>query len=365
MKVILVGGHLSPALAILENLDKNNTYYIGRKYSFEGDNAPSLEYREIIKLNIPFYSLHAARLQRKFTRYTLTSLLKMPVGFYQALRILNKVKPDVVLSFGGYLSLPIGLAAYFLKIPLVIHEQTLEIGLANKILSSLATKICISWQSSEKFFPKEKIILTGNPIRKDTLSLLNNKKIINNPPLIYITGGSAGSHAINELIGKSLKKLLDKYVVFHQTGDSKIYNDYEKLTQIKKSLNSQKAKNYILTKFLNPKESSMMLAKADLVIGRSGINTVTELIYLQKPALLIPLPFSQKKEQAKNAEYIKSLGLAKVMEQVSLTTDSFINTIFAMLKDIGYFKLNKKIVFDNASENVINVLKDVCAKKTA
>lgn len=365
MKVVLVGGHLSPALAVLENLEKNNTYYIGRKYSFEGDNALSLEYQEIIKLNIPFYSLNTARLQRKFTRYTFTSLLKMPAGFYQALKILSKIRPDVVLSFGGYLSLPVGLAAYFLKIPLVIHEQTLQIGLANKILSPFARKICISWQSSGKFFPKEKTILTGNPIKKDTLKLLNSKKIVNNPPLIYITGGSAGSHAINEFIEKSLDKLLNKFEIFHQTGDSKIYNDFEKLCIVKKHLGEEKSKKYTLTKFLTPKESSLMLARADLVIGRSGINTVTELIYLQKPALLIPLPFSQKREQARNAEYIKSTGLAEVIDQTSLTTDSFINAIFSMYKNINKYKLNKRIAFDNASENVIKVLKDIYAKKTA
>lgn len=365
MKVVLVGGHLSPALAVLQELEKKDVYYIGRKYTFEGDNAVSLEYQEITKLGIPFFTIKTARLQRRFTRYTLTSFLKLPVGFYQAFRILNKIKPDVILSFGGYLSVPVGLAAAFLKIPLVIHEQTLEIGFANKILSPLAKKICISWQSSKGYFPKSKTILTGNPIKIDTLKIINDKKTSNNPPLIYITGGSAGSHAINELLGNSLEKLLEKYAIFHQTGDSRIYNDFEKLTLIKNNLKKKDFKSYTLTKFLTPKESSEMLSKADLAVGRSGINTVTELIYLQKPALLIPLSFSQKNEQAKNAQFMKNLGLAEVIEQNLLTPNLFVSTIFLMLKNIDKYKLRKKVMFQNAAENIVNVLKDVCAKKTA
>lgn len=364
MKIVIVGGHLSPALAVLEKLKKENVFYIGRVHSFEGDNAFSLEYREITKLGIPFFSLKTARFQRKFTRYTLSSFLKMPVGFYQALRILNKVKPDVVLAFGGYLSVPVGLAASVLRIPLVIHEQTLEIGFANKILSFFAKKICISFQSSEKFFPKEKTVLTGNPIRPQILNL-KDKKNKNAIPVIYITGGSTGSHAINELVGKSLEKLLENYNVFHQTGNSKIYNDFEKLTVIKNNLEKNKSKNYSLTKFLSPESSSLMLEKADLVIGRSGINTITELIYLKKPAILIPLPFSQRNEQKKNAEYMKSLGLAEVLEQNLITPDLFILTILAMFKNIDKYKLRKKIIFTNSADKIVNLLKDVSKKKTA
>lgn len=365
MKIVIVGGHLSPALAVLEKLEKKDVYYIGRKYSFEGDSALSLEYLEITKLGIPFFALKTARLQRKLTKYTLTSFLKMPVGFYQAIKILNKVKPDVILSFGGYLSLPVGLASAFLKIPLVIHEQTFEIGFANKILSKIAQKICISFESSNKYFPKQKTILTGNPIKKDILELLNSKKILNNPPLIYVTGGSSGSHAINELVANSLDALLGKYTIFHQTGDSKIYNDFEKLNKIKNNLAKEKSKNYSLVKFLTPKDSSLMLSKADLVVGRSGINTVTELIYLKKPSLLIPLPFSQKNEQKKNAEYIKDLGLSEVMDQNLLTPDLFIPTILKMMNNINNYKLRKNVEFQNSAEKIINILKDVYKEKTA
>jgi len=234
MKIVIIGGHLSPALAVIEQLKGNELYYFGRKHTFEGDKAISLEYDEITKLGIPFYSINTARLQRKFTRYTLPSLIKFPLGFSQSLRILRQIKPDVVLGFGGYVSLPVVLAAFFLKIPIIIHEQTLEAGIANKIEAKFARKICISWQSSEKYFPKNKTVLTGNPLRRIVLDAKPFREEVGLPKL-YITGGSSGSHAINFLVEKSLEKLLEKFTVIHQTGDAKAHADFEKLqTEVNK-----------------------------------------------------------------------------------------------------------------------------------
>ena len=153
MKVAIVGGHLSPALAVAEKLKDQEVFYIGRKYTFEGDMGISLESQEMEKLNVPFFDLKTARLQRKFTKHTLPSLLKFPAGFIQAYKILIKIKPDVVLGFGGYLFLPVALAAKLLKIPVVVHEQTLEAGFTNKFVSKFAKKICLSWESSKKYFP--------------------------------------------------------------------------------------------------------------------------------------------------------------------------------------------------------------------
>ncbi|MCL5970734.1 MAG: UDP-N-acetylglucosamine--N-acetylmuramyl-(pentapeptide) pyrophosphoryl-undecaprenol N-acetylglucosamine transferase [Patescibacteria group bacterium] len=364
MKVVIVGGHLSPALSIIQNLNKEDVYYIGRKHAFEGDKAVSLEYREISRLGLPFFTIKTGRLQRKLTRYTLFSLAKLPVGFFQALRILKKIKPDVVLSFGGYLSIPVGFAAYFLKIPLVLHEQTLEAGLANKILSPFAEKICISWESSLKYFPKEKTVLTGNPIKKEILEVSKLTKKTNNPPLIYVTGGSSGSHAINYLISKTIRDISKKYILFHQTGDSQKYKDFDKLLEVKKGLESKYSKNYIIEKFLDSKTSAEIIRRAGLVIGRSGINTVTELIYLKKPAILIPLPFSQKNEQMKNAKFMEGLGLAEVISQNLLTDKLFLEKLYSMFDNLKNYKLKNEILFENSSEKIINVLKDVSKKKT-
>ena len=364
MKILIIGGHLSPALSVIENLKNDEVFYVGRKYSMEGDSALSLEYQTINNLNIPFFDLPTGRLQRAFTRHTLTSLTKIPIGLFKAVIILKKVRPDVILGFGGYVSVPVILAAYLLRIPSVLHEQTLEAGLANKMLSFFAKKICISFQSSENFFPKSKTILTGLPIKKEIIEARNENDQENKIPVLYITGGSQGSHAINSLVLESLGKLLDTFRVVHQTGDSKEFNDFEKLQSFKRVLPKDKALRYLPKKFLDSEEAAKITKSADIVVSRSGINTVCELIFLEKPSLLIPLSFSQRNEQLKNAKFIESLGLAKVYEQNSLTSQTFVSGLTEMLKNINTFKLNGQNPINKESvQRVIEVLKDVVFKK--
>lgn len=357
MKIVIVGGHLSPALAVIEKLKDEEIFYIGRKHAFEGDNDVSLESQELSKLNIPFFDLQTARLQRKLTKHTLPSLLKFPNGFRQSYKILNKIKPDVVLGFGGYLFLPVAISAALLKIPVVVHEQTLEAGFANKLVAKFAKKVCVSWKSSEKYFPKEKVILTGNPLREEIIRSGNRQNDKNKIPLVYITGGSAGAHALNLLVEQTLDRLLQKYSIVHQTGGSEIYKDFERLEK-------QKSERYTCRKFFTAKEVALMMQRADLVVGRAGINTVTELIYLQKPSFLIPLPFGQKNEQLKNAQFIKNLGLGEFIQQQSLTPDLFVSTIFSMLDKITDYGLREEVLLKDVAERIVGVLKDVTAKKT-
>ncbi|MBI4096937.1 MAG: glycosyltransferase [Candidatus Levybacteria bacterium] len=167
MNVAIIGGHLSPALAVIDAKPSGvDVLFIGRKHALEGDQARSFEEKVISEKGIPFHALTTGRLQRKLTRHTMVSLFKLPYGAVQAFSLLGKTKPDVILSFGSYVSLPVVIAASMRNIPVVIHEQTLEAGLANKIAARFATKICISWESSMPFFPREKTVLTGNPIRE-------------------------------------------------------------------------------------------------------------------------------------------------------------------------------------------------------
>ena len=174
MKVLIAvggGGHFSPALAVIKQMPKDwDVLLVGRKHTFEGDSALSLEYQTAQRLGLQFETITTGRLQRKLTRHTFSSLVKMPVGMAQAKKILAKYKPDVVLSFGGYISVPVVLAAAIQRLPIIIHEQTLQAGLANKIAARFAAKICISWEESAKFFPRSKVILTGNPLREEFLS---------------------------------------------------------------------------------------------------------------------------------------------------------------------------------------------------
>lgn len=359
MKVVIIGGHLTPALAVIEELSKDaGILYIGRKHAIEGDKSVSLEYSTITSKNIPFVDLKTGRLQRAVSRHILTSLSKIPVGFVQSLLALKKFGPDVVVGFGGYISFPVILAAKTLKIPVVIHEQTLEIGFANKLVSRFADKICISFNSSKKFFPEEKVILTGNPVRSTVIKPTKKINIERNGPLIFITGGSLGSHFINQLVENSLTKLVDKYTIVHQVGDARDFKDFEKLSILKEGLNNNKRGRYVISKFLSPEEIGSILKMADLVVSRAGINTISELILLEKPALLIPIPFSQKNEQLKNAVFFKELGLGEIEEQKNLTAEEFSEKINDMMENIQKYKILESIdvLPKNAAKKIVEVI---------
>lgn len=358
MKIVVIGGHFTPALAVVEKLKEHEILFIGRKYALEGDKALSFEYQEIQKLGIKFKSLIAGRLQRKFTIHTIPSLLKFPVGFFQSLFILRSFKPDVILGFGGYVQLPVIFSAAILRIPIIIHEQALTAGLANKIASHFASKVCISWKSSENSFPKEKIVLTGNPIRKEIIQALTNDSKQSSIHTIYITGGSLGSHALNQLVEGSLNRLSKSLRIIHQTGDAKEFKDFERLSFLREDLENKN--HYFIKKFLNAAEVGEVLKKVDLVVSRAGINTITELIYLNKPCFLIPLP--QGKEQKINAEFVKGLGLAEVREEEELNPTIFIDAIKNMFADLNGYKTAENILLQNPEEKIGEVVVNVGKK---
>ncbi|MDP2649927.1 MAG: UDP-N-acetylglucosamine--N-acetylmuramyl-(pentapeptide) pyrophosphoryl-undecaprenol N-acetylglucosamine transferase [bacterium] len=366
MKIVLTGGHLSPLLSVIDGLSKENDkiLVIGRKHALEGDKVLSLEYQTLIDKKVEFVSINTARFQRKFTRYTLLSFVKFPYGVIQSLSILKKFKPNVVLSFGGYIALPVVFSAYILRIPIVLHEQTLETGLSNKIAAFFAKKVCISWLSSAKFFNKDKVVLTGNPIRSDFLKIDSKNYSKKERPVIYVTGGSLGSHFLNLFISDCIKDFVQNYTVFHQTGAANNSFDFNNLKKIRDSLGSFKER-YILSEFVKPEDVGKIISQADLVISRSGVNTITELIYLGKPAILVPLVFSQKNEQLKNALFFKELGLGEILEKNASSND-LCQKVILMLSNINNYKKSgekaKGLIKKEAAENIINVLKS-CANK--
>lgn len=368
MKIVLIGGHLAPALSVLEALPKNTqVLFIGRKYPLEGDSALSLEYKTITSLNVPFVGLNTGRLQRKMTRFTLFSLLKLPFGIIKSFLILIKFKPDVVMGFGGYVSIPVIFCASTLGIPVVIHEQTMEVGFANRIVSLFAKKICISWESSRKYFPGNKVVLTGNPIRKFPISNSKFSIFSNKLPIIYITGGSSGSHFINVLMEKIIEELLGKYNIIHQVGDAQKYRDFDRLRQLRESLPEELRDNYILEKLIDPAQIGDLLNSSSLVISRSGVNTVSELIYFEKPAILFPLPFAQKDEQLKNAKFLEKVGLGIVLYQEKANEKQLLKTINLMFRNIDNYKINKDklggVFHKNAAQNIISVINYVSESK--
>ena len=365
MKILIIGGHLSPALALIDSIrSRQDVLFVGRKFAFEGDNTLSLEYKICQNRGIKFAPITTGRLQRSFTRYTIPSLLKIPRGLRESFKIIRSYKPDVVVGFGGYVSLPVIFAAYLQGIPVVIHEQTLEAGGANKIASRFASKICISFERSRQFFPREKTILTGNPIREQIVNPKSSLLIPSeNIPLIYITGGSLGSMFINKLVEKSIRELLRRFRIVHQTGGFNNLESLVRLRKIKKTLGNEMRRRYLVSEHFTSDDVGMILREASLVVGRSGINTITELLFLNKPALLIPLSRSQRDEQKKNAQFLKDVGLSEVLGE-KVTSSEFISAINHMIRNIEKYKINdnREYLKEDAALNILKAVEDAAIK---
>ncbi len=369
MKVLLTGGHFSPAYSVIEELQKINAevVIVGRRHPFEGDKtSDSFEFKVSKELNLPFIELKTGRLQRKFTRHTITSLIRTPLGLFNAIKILNSSKPDVVLTFGGYLALPIAYAAWMLGIPVVTHEQTQRMGLSNKIISKVASVVCVSFESSKDIISHNRVVVTGNPVRDSIYSVQDKIMHPKGYPILYITGGSTGSHVINRTVNSAISELVKKYIVIHQTGENE-FNDFQASEQIKARLNSDIRDRYIPRKFIFPTEIGYVYKNATLVIGRSGANTALELIACNKPSILIPLSHGQTGEQLQNARLIESLGLGKIVEQKDLTADLLVQTIDDMVSDIEKYKVTQgiidKYIFVDSAKRIVAELTAQYEKK--
>ncbi len=365
MKILITtggGGHFAASLPVIRKLKNESLLLVLRKYAFEGEKTLSFESQIAKEENIPFATLESARLSRTLSKYTFLSLAKLPKGFLKGFFLIKSFKPDVVLSFGGFTTIPIVISSAILRIPIVIHEQTFAAGLANRIASKFAKKICISWESSKKFFPKEKTVLTGIPI--DTI-IANDSKIFENQkgfPILSFLGGSSGSHSINVLIEPILEKLLKEFFIIHQTGETQTFNDFDRLTMYKKTLQKPLQDRYQLIKFTNSSSVNSIISRSDFVVSRSGINTVARLLYFRTPSLLIPLPFGQKNEQLKNAQFLKQQGLAEILLQQDLVPEKLLEAIQAFSANIGQYKKHEiqinQIVPVDASERIISVVKE-------
>ena len=335
MKIIITGGHFSPAYTIIQKLrQEHEIIVIGRKHAFDGDDNETFEYKLCQKLEIPFKILSAGKLQRKFTSKTIPSFARFPSGVYQALKILKKERPDVVVTFGGYVGLPVALASKILRIPVVLHEQTQKAGLSARLIAKVASVILISFKTSEVYFNKKETVLTGNPLRPEFFED-HSKEFRVEKPAIYITGGSTGSHFINDVVGKIIEDLCRDYHVYHQTGNAKEFGDFEELEKFRH-------KNYTVSQFYAPSEVFKLISESELVISRSGINTVCELLASGSTALLIPLPFGQHNEQKDNAILFKKLGVGEYMDQTDVSPLSLLFKIRAMIKEKDRYKKNIK-----------------------
>lgn len=330
-KIVLTGGHAATtATAVVQEIISEKKgweiFWIGALSAFEGKNVSSLESQILPELGVKFLPITTGRLQRKFTVYTIPSILKIPFGFLQALLYIVKVRPALVLSFGGYSAFPVVVAAKIFGIPIVLHEQTAVYGRANILAAAFATRIALARESSLEFFPKEKCTVTGNPVMAE-ITKIGVKEEVSHPPAIYITGGSRGSQSINETVGKALVELTAKYKLYHQTGEL----DYGKFKKLKERMPGSLSINYSPFSRVDPLGVAAIYEKADVVISRAGANTVSEIVVAKRPAILIPLPISYMDEQTRNAEFAVDFGIAKIITQKDLTPGILIKALDEML----------------------------------
>lgn len=325
-KILLIGGHLTPALAVLEELELQNYHnfvWIGVKHSQTSAKNLSAEYQIINDKQIKFIDFKAGKLWRKWTLKTfwqaLYNLIMIPVGIIHAIFILISEKPQLVVSFGGYMAFPIVFAAWLLGINSATHEQTMSMGMANKVIAKFASKILLSWPENQEQLSADllkKAYVTGNPIRKSLFTVTTDKfNFASADPLLYITGGNQGSNTINWRLFEILPELLNKVNIIHQVGSSSITNDLAKAEAVWQKLDPRLQEKYRYFDNIYGAEISEVFHKADFVLSRSGANSVTDLMALGKLCILIPIPWSAHQEQQKNAEMVAKTGLGFVLKQ--------------------------------------------------
>lgn len=300
------GGHVMPALTLIEKLQKRGIAisYIGSKNG--------IERKLVTAAQLPYYTIATGKLRRYFSLQNFIDPLKIIFGIMQAFALLIPLKRrhTLVFSTGGFVSVPVVLAARVLGFKVFIHEQTARVGLANKIAGKLAHKVFISFESSRQYFPTNKVIYSGYPVRDECLKpeLVHTK--VNGvdlsqlkKPLFFITGGGNGSFLLNEAVKKEMKELKDKYFVFHQVG-SQFLKEYEQFND----------ENYLAVDFISVGMIDLY-KKADVIVSRAGAGTVCELMALGKPSVFVPLKIAQHNEQFHNAKEAEDKIGAKVISE--------------------------------------------------
>lgn len=361
--ILITGGHATPAIACIDELKRRgyeNLIYIGQKKSLLFDKNTSSEYKLITQeVKIPFKNLIAGKLSLFINFHSLIWLIRIPIGFIQALFWVSIYRPKIVLTFGSHVGVPVVFWGWFFRIPIIAHEQTTTIGRSNKFIQKFAKKVCISWP--QMVTKNEKYVLTGNPIRKEILkkSKVDFDFSDKNKKLIFITGGNQGSHAINEFIFGSLAKLIQKYNVLHQTGSNTLFNDYNKAKELEEKINV-KTKSYLAKDYIFPDEMSAALNNASIIISRAGANSVTEFLVLRKKALLIPITTTSGNEQFLNAELLEKLGLAKSVNQKDLEKIDLMETLEFIEKLKPNIKEIKKLsqLHKNAHKRIIYIVEE-------
>ncbi|MFR9239833.1 MAG: undecaprenyldiphospho-muramoylpentapeptide beta-N-acetylglucosaminyltransferase [Clostridium baratii] len=337
-KIIMTGGgtagHVTPNLALVPSLQEEGfeIKYIGSKDGIE---------KEIITSNnIPYYGISSGKLRRYFDIKNFTDPFKVIKGIHEARKILSKEKPDVIFSKGGFVTVPVVIAASMKKIPVIAHESDITPGLANKLASPFCDKLCVTFRESLQFVKNNKGVLTGSPIRKEILSgsKIKGKEICgfkNDKDIILIMGGSLGSKVINDNIRKNIDNILKDNNIIHICGKGNIDESLKKLDGYKQF-------EYVSD------ELKDLMQSADYIISRAGANSIFEFLALKKPTLLIPLSKNASRgDQILNANSFEKEGFSLVMQEEELQEKGILDGI-KMLKE------SKQDLIKNMNESKLN-----------
>lgn len=316
--IVLTGGgtagHVTPNIALIPTLQEKG-YTISYIGSYEG-----IEKKLIEEMGIPYYGISSGKLRRYFDLKNFSDPFRVLKGFSEAKKLLKQLKPDVVFSKGGFVTVPVVVAAKRCKIPAIIHESDMTPGLANKLCIPSAAKVCCNFPETVKNLPENKAVLTGTPIRQE---LMNGSKeaarafcgFHDQKPVLMVIGGSLGAASVNENIRKILPELLKEFQVIHLCGKGKMD---ESLCN---------TEGYVQYEYIK-QELPDLFALADVVISRAGANAICELHALHKPNLLIPLSAKASRgDQILNARSFERQGFSMVLEEEEITEETLLNAI--------------------------------------
>ena len=316
--IVLTGGgtagHVTPNIALIARL-KEEGYKISYIGSYTG-----IEKTLIEEQGIPYYGISSGKLRRYFDLKNFTDPFRVLKGFGEARKLLKKLQPDIVFSKGGFVSVPVVVAAGRLKIPTIIHESDMTPGLANKLCIPSAVKVCCNFPETKSHLPEGKAVVTGTPIRQELLSGDPQKGrdftgFTSDKPVILIIGGSLGAQAVNTAVRNILPQLLPEFQVVHLCGKGKKDESLTGLT------------GYVQYEYIE-KELADLFAMADIVISRAGANAICELQALKKPNLLIPLSASASRgDQILNARSFEKQGFSMVLEEEEITDQVLLDAV--------------------------------------
>ncbi len=350
-KIVMTGGgtagHVTPNIALMPALQKEG-YEISYIGSYEG-----IEKRLIEEQNIPYYGISSGKLRRYFDVKNFSDPFKVLKGYGQSIKLLKRIKPDVVFSKGGFVSVPVVLAARHCHIPAIIHESDITPGLANRIAIPKATKVCCNFPETLKYLPADKAVLTGSPIRSNLLTGDKERAFAlckfedHSKSTLLIVGGSSGSKVINTAIRNLLPELIKTYNIIHLCGKGNV--DTELLGTV----------GYAQFEYAD-EELSDMFALADLVISRAGANAICELLALHKPNILIPLSAAASRgDQILNANSFRSQGFSYVLEEEELTNTTLLEAIeHVCRKRDDYITAMEESNSHNSIETIVGLIKD-------